>query len=52
MTYSKRDARRAAGGWLVFLWALVVIGGAVLSIVSTVVMIWLALAGIHYLNTH
>lgn len=49
---SKRDARRAAGGWLAFFWALAILGSALLTIALWVALFFLALAGIHYLNTH
>lgn len=48
---TRRDARRAVGAGGV-VWAFFVLCSLVVTIIFWVVMIKLALAGIHYLNTH
>jgi hypothetical protein len=48
---TRRDARRAVGtGGVV--WAFVMLGSLVLTVVFWVIMIKLGIAGIHYLNRH
>lgn len=52
MPHSKREARRQAGGAAALVWALAALFSIALTIAFWVVMIYLAIASIHYLNRH